>query len=165
MDGEVRCDQAGAALLCRVGTRVYAIAIEHVIETLRPLALEPVAAAPPFVLGLSRLRGAPVPVVDLARLLGTTGRSEAAPAPRFVAIRCGARVAALAVDGVVGVAALPRETTAALPPLLGEATAQVVSAVGTLDESMLLVLKSAHMVPPSVWRTLDAAVALREASP
>ena len=145
-------DPARAALLCRVGTRVYAIRLEQVVETLRPLPIEPLAGVPPFVLGLSILRGTPVPVVDLAGLLGATSSVRSA---RFVAVRAGERQALLAVEGVAGVVGLPERTLDALPPLLRDMSAQAVEAVGSLDEGMLFVLQAGRIVPDSVWKSVD----------
>ena len=61
-------------LLCQVGSLVCALPLEHISETMRPLSLQPFHGMPPFVDGLSIIRGAPVPVVDLARLLGNDER-------------------------------------------------------------------------------------------
>jgi purine-binding chemotaxis protein CheW len=44
----------GASLVCRVATRICALPVGVVIETLRPLPLEPIAGAPAFVTGLER---------------------------------------------------------------------------------------------------------------
>ena len=149
---------ARAALLCRVGTRVYGIRLDQVVETMRPLPIEPLAGVPPFVLGLSVLRGTPVPVIDLANLLGTASPVMHA---RFVAVRAGDRTALLAVESVARVAALPERILESLPPLVRDVSAQALDTIGRLDEGMLFVLKSGHIVPDAVWNSLDA----RGASP
>jgi purine-binding chemotaxis protein CheW len=143
-------------LLCRVGARVCALPIDHVVETLRPLAVEPVAGAPPFVVGVCILRGSPTPVVDCAALLGG-GQSDAPK--RFVAVRSGQRIIALAVDAVLGVRALDARSLHELPPLLRDAHGEVVSAIGALDAELLLVLRSTHVVPESVWAVLSSETA------
>src|ERR1039458_3558579 len=89
-------------LLCRVHGRRCALPLEHVVETMRPLPIGPLAGAPPGVSGLAVIRGAPVPVVDLSRLFSSdVGYIEVAPT-RFVTVRVGQRVVALAVDRVEG---------------------------------------------------------------
>ena len=140
-------------LLCRVGTRLCAVPLEHVVETLRPLPVEPLAGAPDFVLGVTLLRGEPAPVVDAARLLGA---STGQPA-RFVALRVGERIVALAVDGVEDVRTLDEGTIRALPPLLRDARSDAVEALGRLDADLLLVLRSAALVPDAVWAQLATA--------
>jgi purine-binding chemotaxis protein CheW len=140
-------------LLCRVGSRLCGLPIQHIGETLRPLPVEPFADMTAFVLGLSIIRGSPVPVVHVASFL--SGTAERRPPTRFVTIKAGVRQIALAVDEVVGVRAIASSSLGELPPLIGEASAEVAEAVGTLDGYLLVVLKSARMVPPSVWTTLE----------
>lgn len=119
---------------------------------MRPLSIEPLAAMPPFVLGLSIVRGHAIPVVDACNLLGS---AEAAAPTRFVTLKVEERRVALAVDEVVGIRDVGAERSADLPPLLQEAGADVVSAVGTLDSTLLLLLRGARMIPPAVWTALD----------
>jgi purine-binding chemotaxis protein CheW len=141
------------AVLCRVGSRFCALPIEHVAETMRPLPLEPLAEMPAFVLGLSIIRGNATPVVHAGRLLGA---GEAEPPTRFLTLRVGERPVALAVDAVVGVRDLSTRFLEGLPPLLHEAGAEVVSAIGTLDSELLLLLRSARVIPESVWTALQS---------
>jgi purine-binding chemotaxis protein CheW len=150
----VRAPAASLSLLCRVGSRLCALGIEHVVETLRPLPIEPVAEMPPFILGLSVIRGVPLPVVDAGRLLGT---SDTVRAGRFVVLRLGERRAALAVDAVEGMRVLPSAALRELPALLGQASRDLVAAVGALDAELLLVLRSSRIVPDAAWDAVMAA--------
>lgn len=142
-----------ACLLARVGTRSCAIPLEVVAETMRPLRIEPLAGMPPFVLGLSVVRGTPIPVVDVARLLGA---AESPPITRFVSIRVGSRQAVLAVEAVLGVQVFSQSSLDELPPLMGRESADLVETIGRLDSALLLVLKSGRLVPSSAWAAADA---------
>ncbi len=102
-NGRALPGQSGFDVLFRVGACVCAIPVEHVAETMRPLPVERLAGLPPFVLGVSVVRGIPQPVVDAARMLDV---ATVAPG-RFVALRVGARGVILAVEAVLGVRALP----------------------------------------------------------
>lgn len=144
--------QPDVNLLCRVGTRYCALPLACVLETMRPLPVEPLAGMPSFVRGVSVIRGALVPVVDASALLGS---ADGALRGRFVTIRSGARRVALAVDEVLGIHEFPRAALQELPPLVREASAEVVSALGTLDRELLLVLHAAHLVPEDVWQVLN----------
>jgi purine-binding chemotaxis protein CheW len=137
-------------LLCRVQHLVCAVPLEHVIETLRPLSIEPLAGAPGYVCGLSMIRGVPVPVVDTGLLLGT----EQARPTRFVTLRAGPHTVAIAVDSVIGVRALGAADTASLPPLLSVAGNGAVSSLGSRDGDLLLVLESARLVPDELLARL-----------
>jgi purine-binding chemotaxis protein CheW len=151
-------DMSGACLLCRIGSRVCALPLRHVSETMRPLPIEPLAGMPPFVRGLSIIRGAPTPVVDGTRLVGGTDQEQTS---RFVTVKVGERRVALAVDAVIGVRTLPAHSLEALPPLLREGSQDFVSAIGTLDSDLLLMLRSARLVPESVWAAIDTEGACR----
>jgi purine-binding chemotaxis protein CheW len=134
---------ADLALLCRVHRAVCALPLSEVVETLRPLPIEPIAGAPAFVRGLSVLRGAAVPVVDLGLVLGMGG----VEATRFVSLRIGSRSVALAVEAVIGIRPLERQILSALPPLLGAGDGPALQALGRLDRELLLVLDSARLLP------------------
>lgn len=138
-------------MLSLIGSRTCAVPVKLISETMRPLPIEPLLGMPPFVLGLSVVRGTPVPVIDAARMLGV---ADATPPGRFVSMRIGARGAVLAVSAVLGVRDIPGDSLVQLPPLMGEASADVVEAIGTLDS--VLVLRSGRIVPPSVWAALHA---------
>ena len=120
---------------------------------MRPLVIERLADSPPFVLGLSIIRGTATPVVHAALLLGLP---ESRSIEKFVTIQIGSRTAALAVGEVLGIRALPADTLRSLPPLLGDARSDLIQAIGTLDSGLLFVLRGARIVPDAVWAALDA---------
>jgi purine-binding chemotaxis protein CheW len=140
-----------ASLIVTARGASCAIPAVHVLETMRPLPIEPIADAPPFVLGLSVVRGAPVPVVDLGALV--TGH-PALTMSRFVSVKLGERRVALAVTAVLGLRDLDEVSAMQWPSLLGEARAEVIEAIGVLDEHLLLVLRASRLVPEEIWRGL-----------
>lgn len=132
-----------AGLVLTAGARACAIPIDHVVETMRPMPVEPMAGAPPFVLGVSVVRGALLPVVALSALLGVP---DATPPTRFVTLRVAARAVVLAVDAVDRVVTLDRAKFEALPPLLRDAGG-AVEAIAPLDDKLLLVLRASRLLP------------------
>lgn len=136
-------------LLFRVGKRLFGLPLADVVETMRPLPIEPFPGTPAFVRGLAVVRGAPTPVVDLAALFD----GEPAEPRRFVTVRAGERAVALAVGHIAGV----REAVAegGLPPLLRDARADAVASIGLVDTALLLVLEAARLVPDDFWPALD----------
>jgi purine-binding chemotaxis protein CheW len=139
-------------LLCRVGARLCALPLEHVVETMRPLPIESLPGAPPFVLGLSTIRGTPIPVVDTGALLYP---GDPPKATRFVSVKAGHRRVVLAVGEVLGVQDISTASLCDLPPLLGEVAAGVVSAVGALDSALLLVLEAARIASEAERKWLE----------
>lgn len=138
-------------LLCRVGLHLCALPLEHVVETMRPLPVDIVGGTPQFVSGLSIIRGVPVPVVDTGSLLGV---GESRPA-RFVTVKAGSRLVVLTVDAVLGVRVIPVESLQDLPPLLSNAPAELIAAIGAIDSELVLVLRTACVVPESIWAVLE----------
>jgi purine-binding chemotaxis protein CheW len=134
-----------------VASRTCALPLDAVIETMRPLPVELLVGAPPFIAGVSVIRGEPVPVVDAARLLG----GEPAQAQRWVTLRGGPRPIALAVDTVLGVRDIAAAQLSALTPLAGAIAGEIVSAIGTLDHRLLVVLETARLVPDAVFALMD----------
>jgi purine-binding chemotaxis protein CheW len=134
-------------LVMRAGSRVCALPSQHVVETMRPLGVTALAGAPPSVLGVALIRGAPTPVVDVGVLLGAT---DARPG-RFVTIRVGERIIALAVTSVVGLRLHDRDS---LPPLAQHALGGALEALTRLDAELVLVLAAARMVPDEVWEAV-----------
>ncbi|HET8734148.1 MAG TPA: chemotaxis protein CheW [Anaeromyxobacteraceae bacterium] len=132
-------------VIVSAGQRLCGLPIHGVIETMRPLPVSPVAGAPPFVQGVAIVRGEPVPVVELAVLLGDAP-APPGPAARFVTVRAGARIAALAVSAVRGVSTLEAAELRRLP-LLADAHAGVLEALRARDGDLLLVLGAARLVP------------------
>ncbi len=156
--------QAGSAvslLVCRAGGRFIALPIQAVIETMRPLPIDPIPGAPQYVLGVSVIRGIPVPVLDMPALV--TGSPT--QAGRFVTIRPdhgdSARSVALAVDDVAGLRQLETTDLTAVPGLLTEMDHGIVSALGQLDDQLLLVLSHTRLLPEQAW----AALALDQPAP
>lgn len=133
-------------LLVRAGARLCGLPVAAVSETMRPLPVAPVAGAPAWVRGVAVVRGEPLPVVDLAALLGGTAEEAAG---RFVAIRAGGRAAALAVGAVLGVARLDPAGARTLP-LVRDACAGALESLRTLDGDLLVVLGAARLVPDAV---------------
>lgn len=140
------------ALFCRAGRRLCAVPMDHVSEVMRALPTQALPGAPAFVIGVSILRGAPTPVVDLAQLFGGRRRRPA----YFISAGEADRRFALAVDRVLGARPLPAEGRGSLPSVLDSATADFVSSIRVLGDEALLVLRGARIVPRTAWDLMDA---------
>jgi len=139
-------------LVCRQGACRVALPRPQVIETMRPLHVDPMSAMPPFVLGVSIVRGTPVPVVDVGILLGRGGPA----AGRWVTVPVGNRSVALAVESVEGMQELPAEAFEAVPPLLRSAGDGAIAAIGALDAQLVVVLEGARLLTEEQWLAFTA---------
>ncbi len=140
-------------LICASRSFRVALPLSSVIETLRPLPVDPVGGMPHFVLGLSVIRGEPTPVVDSGLLLSSAPVEKPS---RFVTLKAGGRSVALSMDAVIGVRNLAAQALSSLPPLLKGASQEAVQAIGVLDQALLVVLQAARVIPESLWPGLEA---------
>jgi purine-binding chemotaxis protein CheW len=138
-------------LVCGTGGSRFAVPLTAVRETMRPLPLSPFPGMPPFMLGVARIRGLAVPVVDSGVLTG----GEPVDAGRWITL-AGAdeRPVALAVEKVTGIRTLNRSELQALPPLLEGTGPGLYSAIAARDQELLLTLQASHLVPDDVWDRL-----------
>lgn len=81
---------------------------------MRPLPVRTASGLASAVLGLSVIRGVPLPVVSLSRLLSQPDAEES----RFVVLRVGDRDCALSVGAVHTIAAVDSATWQEMPRLL-----------------------------------------------
>jgi chemotaxis signal transduction protein len=100
-----------------------------------------------FVRGLARVRGQATVVVDLNRLLGAPDDTEAG---RYVSLRLDGRRVALAVESARELRTIDSDVLAGMPPLLGEG-GERFRALASLDESLLVVLNTAKLLPEGDW--------------
>ncbi len=146
-------DKGGSlpVLVVTAGPYRCALPLVDVIETMRPLKVLPLAGLPAFVHGAAVIRGEAIPVVDLARLCG----DRQGEFRRFVVIR-GAeeRRVALAVESVIGVKNLPQAHLTFVPDLLKKVQQEFLQALSCSDQSLLLVLRKARLVPDEDWEEL-----------
>lgn len=132
-----------SVLLVRSRNQRFALPIGSVVEVMRPLPLEPLEGAPAFVCGLSIVRGAPVPVLDLDRLFD----APVAEKGRLVILRVGERLVGLAVSEVLDLREFSDAELRPMPPLLSEAFSGYVAQLGQLDGALCMVLESARLLP------------------
>ena len=139
------------ALIVTAGTKACAIPLADVSETMRPLAIEVVAGTPSFIVGVSVIRGAPIPIVDLRVLLDGEPSTSFS---RFVTLKVGERGIAVGVAGVIGLRPLDPTQLDRLPPLLRDVRMDFIAAIGSLDAQLLVVLRAARIVPAELWAGL-----------
>lgn len=138
-------------LLCRAASHHFALPMQHVVETMRMLPVEPVAGCPPIVCGLSVIRGVPTPVIDAALLFD----DQPGERGRLVTLRTGKRTIALAMQAVVGVWERADDELDDLPPLLGNAEA--IAGLTTLDRQLVFLLCAARIIPDAILDPLNVA--------
>ena len=151
--------QGAPFLLFRCSAVRAALPLTDVRETLRPLSVAAIEAAPAFVLGMAVIRGLPTAVIDAGLLLDRTRDSAfaAAGGSRFITLRVTERPVALAVDAVLGIRHLAESALATLPPLLGASEQGPIEQLARLDGDVWMVLRAGRLIPDTAVSALDYA--------
>ncbi|MFZ5889512.1 MAG: chemotaxis protein CheW [Myxococcota bacterium] len=151
--------RAGAAslLLVRAHQLTCALPLGSVSEVMRPLPLQLLAGLPPYVRGVSMIRGRATPVVDLSVLLGHELLSALG---RYVVVKASSRVA-LAVSAVERVWVPRSRQFSELPRLLADAGSQHIRSLESLDGELVSVLASTVVLPEEVWQQVAGSEAAR----
>jgi chemotaxis signal transduction protein len=148
-------------LTVKIGTKYAAINVQDIKEILRPLALEPFANLPPFVLGLSMIRGLQIPVISLKKFLEGTHNINSDLAAHnikkliWVTLNVTGKPVAMEVDSIAGIFEISSDVLQNVPPLIAHAHSDSISSCGVLDHNLLLILQSALLIPGDVWQKLD----------
>jgi purine-binding chemotaxis protein CheW len=119
-----------------LGPQRYAIAAAHVQEVVRAVAVARLPKAPTIIEGMINVRGRVVPVLNLARRLGYSGR-EVELSDHFVVARAAARLVAFRAHGTATLEHVE-------PGLIEDACAHVpgaahVSGIAKLPDGLVLI--------------------------
>ena len=118
---EMTADASSLNLACfEVKGQIHAVDVAHVWEIVRMMETTPLPRAPGLIEGVIDLRGAVVPVVDLAHLLGL-GRSERGNRARIVVLGARGLTLGLQVDAATDVLTFPTARAEAVPALAASA--------------------------------------------
>jgi len=155
LEGKVMPRQGSRCfLVVRAQEWMCALPLEEVEETMRPLPVAPVSAAPVFVRGVCLVRGTPAPVVSLSVLLGGA-HAQPGPGLRFISLRVPEGRLALEVDEVRGLKWMEEGTLDSVPPLLRATASGHLQRLGSFDGRLLAVLGTAHLLPDDLWGRLE----------
>jgi purine-binding chemotaxis protein CheW len=130
------------ALTFRLAGREHAVPVGEVVEVVRMVAVTPLPAGVPWVVGVLNYRGQVMPVVDGRVRLGMPRRDRDLSTPMIV-VAAGGQAAALVVDEALEVLRLPPEALQA-PDVVGAAAA-MVSAVARHGTRLIVLLDAAAL--------------------
>lgn len=150
---------SSSSLVCRVGRQVCALPLTHVREVMRPLPVERLAGVSQAVRGLSVVRGEPVPVLSLSALLGgdlPDGATLPDSVTRFVRLCVDERHLVLAVDAVIDVHDIDPDSLQGVPALTQADGAGLIARLGTIDQSLLVLLSGSHLLSEADWARIRA---------
>ena len=123
----------------KIGEEEFGVDILKVQEINRMLQITKVPNAPSFVKGVVNLRGRIIPVVDLRSRLGMPS-IEFNSKTRIVVVELENRTVGFIVDEVSEVLRIPRDITEPPPAMVASIDADYITAVGKLEDRLLILL-------------------------
>lgn len=127
-------------VIMRVGEERYGAHVSQVQSVERLGEITPVPRTLSFIKGVIHLRGAVVPVIDLAERVGLTHRAQDADEMRVVIAEVEDRVVGMIVDGVEDVVQIPPETIEPPPAVVGGLQAVYLRGVARVGNDLLVLL-------------------------
>jgi purine-binding chemotaxis protein CheW len=122
-----------------IGNEEFGVDILKVQEINRMLPVTRVPNSPEYVDGVINLRGKVIPIIDLRRRFGME-RKEADTNTRIVVVELSGMVMGFVVDAVSEVLRIPKGVTEPPPPMVAGIGAEYITAVGKLEDRLLILL-------------------------
>jgi purine-binding chemotaxis protein CheW len=122
-----------------IGDEEFGVDILSVQEINRMMEVTRVPNAPEFVDGVINLRGKVIPVIDLRRRFGMERKGHDKNT-RIIVVELAGKVVGFVVDAVREVLRIPRSVTEPPPALGGSLKEDYITAVGKLDDRLLILL-------------------------
>jgi purine-binding chemotaxis protein CheW len=123
----------------KIGSEEFGVDILKVQEINRMLEVTRVPNAPEHVDGVINLRGKVIPIINLRRRFGME-RKERDKDTRIVVVELSGKVVGFVVDAVSEVLRIPRSVTEPPPSLVAGIEAEYITAVGKLEDRLLILL-------------------------
>lgn len=122
-----------------IGQEEFGLDIQSIQEINRMVEVTHVPNAPDFVSGVINLRGKVIPVIDLRRRFGFPSK-ESDKNTRIIVVELGNTIVGFVVDSVREVLRIPKSITEPPPPIIAGIGAEYVTAVGKLEDRLLILL-------------------------
>jgi purine-binding chemotaxis protein CheW len=123
----------------QIGDENFAVDILNIQGINRMVEVTKVPNAPEFVEGIINLRGSVMPIVDLRKRLNLVQKPHDKDT-RFIVIESGKRVIGFIVDRVNEVLRINKSVTEPPPPMVAGVDSEYITAVGKLDDRLLILL-------------------------
>jgi purine-binding chemotaxis protein CheW len=123
----------------KIGNEEFGVDILKVQEINRMMQITKVPNAPEFVDGVINLRGRIIPIIDLRIRLGMVKR-EHDKSTRIVVVELDGKTVGFIVDEVSEVLRIPVNITEPPPPMVAGINADYITAVGKLEDRLLILL-------------------------
>ncbi|MEE9615073.1 MAG: chemotaxis protein CheW [Thermodesulfobacteriota bacterium] len=139
----------------KVDKEFFGVPIEKVKEIVRVPDITAVPDTPDFLEGVINLRGRIVPVVDMRTRIGLP-TMERVRTNRVLILDIDGRTVGLIVDSASEILKLPDEQIESTPELVSSVGAEYVTAVGKLDDKLIVLVDITRLLSADEMGGLDA---------
>jgi purine-binding chemotaxis protein CheW len=139
-----------------IGDEEFGVDILKVQEINRMLAVTRVPNSPEYIDGVINLRGKVIPIIDLRRRFRME-RKEHDKNTRIVVVELSGKVVGFVVDAVSEVLRIPKSVTEPPPPIVAGVDAEYITAVGKLEDRLLILLDLEKVLVTDEREALAAA--------
>jgi purine-binding chemotaxis protein CheW len=143
--GQVKSEELLQLVSFMIGGEECGVDILKVQEINRMLEVTRVPNTPEYVDGVINLRGKVIPILDLRRRFNWD-RKEHDGNTRIVVVELTGKVVGFVVDGVREVLRIPGSVTEPPPPIVAGLQAEYITAVGKLEDRLLILLDLEKLV-------------------
>lgn len=119
--------------------QTYGVDIATVYEIIRMENITRVPGTPPFVEGISNLRGRIIPVIDLCKRFGLE-QSEVTQSTRIIIVDLDGNTVGMIVDAVSEVLRFPTNVVEPPPPIVNGIGAEYLRGVALWDQRLIILL-------------------------
>jgi purine-binding chemotaxis protein CheW len=141
-----------------IGGEEFGVDILKVQEINRMLEVTRVPNAPEYVDGVINLRGKVIPIIDLRRRFSME-RKEHDKNTRIVVVELRGKIIGFVVDAVSEVLRIPRSVTEPPPRIVSGVDAAFITAVGKLEDRLLILIDLDKVITLNEDRALGAVAA------
>ena len=139
----------------QMGSQQYAFRIEQIQEIVFPDQVTPTPQVADCVEGVSNLRGAIIPIINLSKLLGMDPKPQDSDT-RTIVVNVGERTMGCTVDSVSQVIRISEESIQPAPETVVSQEANYNSGFAKLDDQLVILLNIDELLDPErLGRTRD----------
>jgi purine-binding chemotaxis protein CheW len=137
-------DKSCHYVVFKIDRQHYALPLDHVIRAVRMVAFTPVPDTPHSVLGIINMAGQMLPVIDLRRLFGQTGKQPELQ-DFLLIVQIQGQTVAVIVDEVLSILELTSKQVQSPPSAVSQS--RFLAAAVRQDDIMILVLDASRLLP------------------
>lgn len=133
----------------RLRDEEFGVDIGSVREITKVGDITHIPEGPPFIQGVTNLRGQIIAVIDLAKQFGLASREELPDSARIVVTEVNGQTVGMVVDEVPGVLNLPGENIEPTPEVIQtKIKRDYIKGVGKIDKRLIVILDLGKILAP-----------------